>query len=96
MAPAKLDEWTISVRDRETYLLSEGIDSEAIAHMKADAAFSPPPHRRKTEEIQTDCRRNSLGKAPRKGLSDRTNRQGLNSLHTNSEDFAEGRYDSYQ
>jgi hypothetical protein len=50
---------------RSTYLLSEGMDSEAIAHMKADAEFKPPPQRRIADEIKTSRRGNILGNAPR-------------------------------
>jgi hypothetical protein len=50
---------------RVTYLLSDGIDSEAIAHMNADAEFKPPPQRRIADEIKTRRRGKILGKAPR-------------------------------
>jgi hypothetical protein len=50
---------------RSTYLLSEGMDSEAIAHINADAEFKPPPQRRIADEIKTSRRGNILGNAPR-------------------------------
>lgn len=46
------------------YLSEDGIASLAIEYMNAVAVFSPPPHRRSSEESQTSLRGNILGKAP--------------------------------
>jgi hypothetical protein len=62
---------------RITCLLSGGIDSEAIAHMNADAEFKPPPQRRIADEINTSRRGKILGKAPRyDSISSREGRPG--------------------
>jgi hypothetical protein len=76
----------LAVRQR-TYLVSEEIDSEAKAHMNAEAAFNPPPHKRKTEDSQTSSRGNFFGKAPRMGVLDWVCGHNINNLHTNSENF---------
>jgi hypothetical protein len=55
----------MTVSRKITYLQSEGMDSEAIAHIKADAEFKPPPQRRIADEINTSRRGNILGKAPK-------------------------------
>jgi hypothetical protein len=55
----------LTVTRRITDLLLEGMDSEAIAHMNADAEFKPPPQRRIADEIKTRRRGKILGKAPR-------------------------------
>lgn len=46
------------------YLCSEGIDSEAIAHIYADAEFKPPPNRSRIEDSQISRMGNTLGNAP--------------------------------
>jgi hypothetical protein len=46
------------------YLFSDGIDSEAIAHIYADAEFKPPPKRRRIEDSQTSRTGNTFGNAP--------------------------------
>ena len=57
--------WLVRQReDRDTCLLLDGIDSDAIAHMNADAEFKPPPHKRKIDENQTNCSWKVLGNAP--------------------------------
>jgi hypothetical protein len=37
------------------------MNSDAIAHINAEAAFKPPPHSRKIEDSQTNWRENTLG-----------------------------------
>jgi hypothetical protein len=44
-----------------THLLLDGMSSDAIAHINAEAAFKPPPHSRKIEDSQTNWRENTLG-----------------------------------
>jgi hypothetical protein len=44
-----------------THLLLDGMNSDAIAHINAEAAFKPPPHSRKIEDSQTNWRENTLG-----------------------------------
>jgi hypothetical protein len=51
------------------YLLSSGIEVDAIAHMKAEAEFRPPPHKRMIDDSQTSCRGNIFGNAPRRKIS---------------------------
>jgi len=47
------------------------MDSDAMAHMNAEAEFRPPPSNRMTDESQTSCRGNVLGNAPRPIISNR-------------------------
>jgi hypothetical protein len=47
------------------YLLCDGIDSEAIAHMKAEAALRPPPQSRKIDDSHISFRGKMCGNRPR-------------------------------
>lgn len=48
----------------KTYLRSLGILSAAIAHMKAEAEFKPPPHMSKIEDSHTIFKEKIWGNAP--------------------------------
>jgi hypothetical protein len=45
-------------------LLSSGIESDAIAHIKAEAEFRPPPHKSITDDSHISRSGNILGNAP--------------------------------
>jgi hypothetical protein len=71
---------------RKSYLEVDGMNSEAIAHIYADAEFNPPPQSRIIEDSQTILRGKILGKAPEKALvSSRHGKRG--SSHTNNKDL---------
>lgn len=76
-------------------LFSEGTVFDTMAHMKADAEFSPPPKRRIADDAHTSWRGNICGNAPRP-VSKIYTRSREEHRHTNNKDFSQGQSDSDQ
>jgi len=60
MAPRSAVNFWIKLKfEKVTNLLDKGMASDAIAHINAEAAFSPPPQSRKIDESQTNFNENN-------------------------------------